>query len=282
MWDIKPRRVLLAVENADCEAAIAYAVREARSRRCGVHVVHVVPTPLGRRQDSLVMVGGELHAQGRDVLADVATSLEHQLGDDDLTVSTELCHGAVVPTLVQESTYASVLVLQHHGMGSAGHASLMPVINGVAARSHAPVVAVPSDWRRPPADAEPVVAVGIGDHDSGRILDAAVAAAARLGAVLRIVHAGDELEPHEVAQPPSEVPFTFAKSSESPMHALLSHGDRTSLVVVGRRHPRHPLAQHLGPVARTLLRRSAVPVMVVDPEPHEAESGRDLATAAIT
>ncbi|MET0524920.1 MAG: universal stress protein [Nocardioides sp.] len=282
MWDIKPRRVLLAVESTECEAAIAYAVREARSRRCGVHVIHVVPTTLGRPQDTLVMVGDELHARGRDILADVARSLERRLGDEDLPVSTELCHGTVVRTLVQESAHASVVVVQTHAMESHGGPSLMSVTSGVAARSHAPVVAVPSDWREPPEDAERVVAVGIGDTHSGRILDVAVATAARLGAVLRIVHAGDELELHELAEAPSDVAFTFTESAESPVHALLSDGGRTSLIVVGRRHPAHPLAQRLGPVARTLLRRSTVPVMVVDPRSDdEAGSGRDLATAAV-
>jgi nucleotide-binding universal stress UspA family protein len=284
MWDIKPRRVLLAVENTECEAAMRFAAGEAETRRCGVHVAHVVPMVLGGTGylDSLVMINGELHVQGRKVLADVAGHLEHLLADSELPVTTELCHGNVVPALVQESAYSSLVVLQHRGMGSEGHTPVLSVTTGVAARSHCPVVAVPSDWESAPAGPERVVTVGIGeDRDNQHVLEQAAAEAVRRGGMLTVVHAGD-LELHDLVPIPPDVPFTFVRSTEAPSDALLAQADHASLFVVGRRHPRHPLARHLGPVARTLLRRSPVPVMVVDPQrDDEAGSGRDLATAAI-
>jgi nucleotide-binding universal stress UspA family protein len=284
MWDIKPRRVLLAVENMECEAAVRYAAREAETRRCGIHVVHVVPVVVGGTGylDSLVMINGELHVQGRKVLADVAGRLEHLLADSDVPVTTELCHGTVVPALIRESAHASLLVLQHGGMGPEGHTPALSVTTGVAARSHAPVVAVPSKWEPAPAGSERVVTVGVvEDRDNEHVLVQAAAEAMRRGALLRVVHAGD-LELHDLVQAPPDAPFTFVRSTESPSDALLAQADDTLLFVVGRRHPRHPLARHLGPVARTLLRRSPVPVMVVDPRrDDEAGSGHDLATAAI-
>ena len=281
MWDIKPRRVLLAVETADCEAAIQYAAREARTRTCGVHIVHVAPPVLGA--DTVMMANGELHSLGRKVLNDVAASLVHRLSDIDVDISTELCHGTVVPTLVNESAHASIVVLQHRGMGPAGDTALMSHAGGVAARARCPVVVVPSEWREPSSDLEWVVTVGIGsDRDNEYLLAQAAGAAARQCGSLRVVHAGEDLELHDLVETPPEVPFTYVPTTASPADALLAQGGHTSLFVVGRRHPRHPLARHLGPVTRTLLRRSPVPVMVVDPKrDDEAESGRELATAVI-
>ena len=285
MWDIKPRRVMLAVESAECEAAIEYAALEARVRRCGVHVVHVVPMVFGGNGsiDTLVMVNGELHARGRDVLGEVATSLEHRLSDTDVAITTELCHGTVVPTLVNESAHASLVVLQHRRMRPADDTALMSHAGGVAARARCPVVVVPSEWREPSSDLEWVVTVGIGgDRDNAYLLAQGAGAAASHCGSLRVVHAGENLELRDLVESPPEVPFTYVPSTASPVDALLAQGGRTSLFVVGRRHPGLPIARHLGPVARTLLRRSPMPVMVVDPQrDDEAESGHDLATAAI-
>jgi nucleotide-binding universal stress UspA family protein len=283
MWDIKPRRVLLAVESAECEAAMLYAASEAESRGCGLHVAHVVPMVVGGtgHLDSLVMINGELHVQGRKVLGDVAGHLEHLLADSDVPVTTELCHGTVVPTLVQESAHASLVVLQHRGMGPEGHTPVLSVTAGVAARSHAPVVAVPSEWAPAPVGSEQVVTVGVAEgRDNEHVLEQAAAEALRRGSLLRVVHAGAH-ELHDLVQAPPDVPFTFIRTPEPPAEALLAQAEHTSVFVVGRRHPRHPLARHLGPVARSLLRRSPVPVMVVDPQRDEAGSGRDLATAAV-
>lgn len=285
MWDIKPRRVLVAVENAECAAALTYAAREARLRRVGVHLVHVVPIVLGGNNalESLVMVNGELHDLGRKILGEAATSLEHLLDEDELTVSTELCHGRVVPTLVDESGHACLLVLQHRGMGPQGRTPVLSVVTGVAARAKAPVVAVPADWHEPGPDVAPVVTVGIGDdRETGHLVAMAAAAADRQGALLRLVHAGDRLHLHELVSVPPEVRLEYVQSDDEPAEALLARAKDTMLYVVGRRHPRLPLGQHLGPVTRTLLRRSSVPVMVVDPgRDDDAEGGRGLAAAAV-
>ena len=123
MWDTTPRKVLVAVETASSDAVLAYAAQEARRRRCGVHLVHVIGPVTGGGQslDSLVVLNGMLHHRGRSVLAEAAHQLEDLLLDDDeLTVSTELGHGLVVPTLVEASAHACLVLLQHRGMGSGG------------------------------------------------------------------------------------------------------------------------------------------------------------------
>ena len=41
MWDVKPRKVLVGIESDECEAALQYAVAEARRRGSGIHLAHV-------------------------------------------------------------------------------------------------------------------------------------------------------------------------------------------------------------------------------------------------
>ena len=285
MWDVSPRPVLVAVETKECEAALTYAAREAKQRGCGVHLVHVVPLVLGGSGtvDSLVMINGELHIRGRSILSEAATTMERLVDPEELPVSTELCHGAVVPTLTEQTAAASVVVLQHSGMGPHGHAPVVSVTLGVATRSHVPVVAVPPNWQEPGPDVPRIVTVGLGDdRENDHLVDVAADVAQRMNALLRIVHAGDDLQLHDLVTVIPETPFKFVSTPHDATDALLGWGQDTTLFVVGRRHPRLPLGQHLGPIARTLLRRSPVPVMVVDPgRDDESEGGRDLATATI-
>jgi nucleotide-binding universal stress UspA family protein len=313
MWDMSPRKVLVAVESAECDAALAYAAAEARRRRCGVHLVHVAPPVYGgalARADSVKMLNGELHRIGTKVLADASIKVEHELSDDDdLTVSTELCHGAVVPSLVTESIHACLVVVQHRGMGVDGCPPVMSVTNGVAARAHTPVVAVPAGWR-PAPEAVPMVTVGVEDAEtSAEVVRIALGAASRANGRIRLVHACDtrqEGDPSvaglvdvetarrlraelseglaDILSAHPDVPVEMVVSEGEPAEALLMLVTDSDLLVVGRRHPRLPLASHLGPVARTVLRWSPIPVLVVDPVTPDARrlvEAPDLATAAI-
>jgi nucleotide-binding universal stress UspA family protein len=307
MWDMSPRKVLVAVESAECDAALAYAAGEARRRQCGVHLVHVAPPVYGgglARADSVRMLNGELHRIGTTLLADASVKLEHELIDDDLTVSTELCHGAVVPSLVTESVHACLVVLQHSGMGIEGHPPAMSVTNGVAARAHAPVVAVPVGWQ-PGAARVPVVTVGVEDVEtSAEVVRVALETAARANARIRLVHADGDPDGHGfvdveaarrlhaelsdsfagIVSAHPDVPVEIVVSQDEPAEALVMLASESDLLVVGRRHPRLPLVSHLGPVARTVLRWSPVPVLVVDPvapEPLHGAEAPDLASAAI-
>ena len=192
MWDFEPRRILVGIENADCGSALTYSARESRLRGCGVHLVHVVPVVVAgpSAPDSLVMVEGELLDAARKILGDAATGLERLLGEADLPVSTEICHGTVVATLIEESAHASLVVLQHRGMGPDGHPPVLSVTTSVAARAQVPVVAVPAGWSEPAAQTMRIVTVGVGDdRENEHLVGVAAAEAARLHATLRIVHA---------------------------------------------------------------------------------------------
>jgi nucleotide-binding universal stress UspA family protein len=275
MWDMEPRKVLVAVDSVDCEAALEYAVAEATRRGCGIHLVHVARPVIGHScaLDDVCLIDDELRLAGHvelDAAAARAQALiDEQAPDDDrLSVSTELTHGSVVAALQSLSEHAALLVMEHHGMGPGGETATLSVAAGVAAVAHCPVVAVPDDWR-PSAHAGGSVVVGVEDPARDTILlQTARHEAVRRGAHLRVVRAPahDEQHPTDVLHlEDADVPVDVVVEEGPPAEVLLRHAKSGELLVVGRHHRRHVVGASLGRTARALLRDSTVPVLVVDP-----------------
>lgn len=274
MWDMEPRKILVAVDSAGSRAALRYAVTEARLRGCGIHLVHVDRLTIWSNVvDELSLVEGELRHPGAAVLAASAATVERLLNDqasDDvrLSVSTELTHGSVVAALQALSTHASLVVLEHAGMGQAGETPTLSVTAGVAAVAHCPVVAVPPSWRAETQEAATVV-VGMEDPTRDRaLLEAAVHEAERRGARLRVVRAPtDETgeSPYVLDAGVTEVEVDVVVQPGPAAQVLLQHAAHAALVVAGRHHRRHVVGAPLGRTVRELLRHCPVPVMVVDP-----------------
>lgn len=183
--------------------------------------------------------------------------------------------------------------MQHHRMHRKHHLPTLSVTNGVAARAHAPVVAVPDEWHE--ADEHPnVIAVGVEDAiSSHQVLRAAFEEAQRIGAEVHLIRAwffsaafdndvfeGEAGRAHNTAVK-EEVQRAFAPAAsefpEVPYRVVAMHGpaadvlvaksELARLLVVGRHDPAPPLGSHLGPVTRTVLNHAACPVLVIDPRP---------------
>ncbi len=260
MWDIEPRKVLVAVDSDGCEAALEYAVAEARRRGCGLHLVHVARPAFGHScaLDDVCLIEDELRLAGHvelDAAAARAQALIDELApeDDRLSVSTELTHGSVVVALQSLSRHAALLVMQHHGMGPSGETASLSVTAGVAAVAHCLVVAVPDGWRLG-ADADGPVVVGMEDPERDRqVLRAALHEAARRGARLRIVRppAEDLRHPAELLVPGGEtdtdVPVDVVVEEGPAAAALVAEARDAVLLVVGRHHRRHLVGAPLGP-----------------------------------
>ena len=275
MWDMEPRKVLVAVDSVDCEAALEYAVAEARRRGCGLHLVHVARPALGHScaLDDVCLVEDELRLAGHielDAAAARAQNLiDEQAPDDDrLSVSTELTHGSVVAALQALSRHAALIVMEHHGMGPGGETSSLSVTAGVAAVAHCPVAAVPDGWRLG-ADGAGAVVVGVEDPERDTVLlETALHEATRRDAHLCVVRApaGDVQHPTDVVHlEEADVPVDVIVEEGPAAEVLLRHANNGVLLVVGRHHRRHVVGAPLGRTARALLRDSLVPVLVVDP-----------------
>lgn len=294
MLDIGPKKILVPVATGqEHDGAVRYAAEQARQRRCGVHVVTVLhPVYLGPPPvRELAIIEGELRAAGDDVLIRTSHKLRQLLGDD-LPVSTELHHGVLVPALVDLSEHAALVVLQRQHEAPLSRIATMSVTNGVAARSRAPVVAVPRHWT--PGDRQDPVVVGVEDPDDVAASEHAI----RLGlevarsqrTTVHLLHSWWYTDAYDdlvfdgeaelkqstnrrvrlttgikaLADEYDDVPIEVVVRHARPADALVHAARSASAIVVGRHHPSFPLGSHLGPIARAVLREAPCPV-VVDP-----------------
>jgi nucleotide-binding universal stress UspA family protein len=274
MWDMEPRKILVAVDSTGSEAALRYAVAEARRRGCGIHVVHVDRIVIWSNVvDEVSLVEGELRHPGALVLAAAAASVERMLDEqapDDgrLSVSTELTHGSVVSAIEALSRHACLAVLEHAGMGDTGETPTLSVTAGVAAAAHCPVVSVPPRWC-PGSDEVQTVVVGVEDpaRDTA-LVEAALHEAQRRSARLLVVRApadGAPRQPDVLDVGDTEVEVDVVVQSGPAAQVLLERSAHCALVVAGRHHRKHVVGAPLGRTVRELLRQSPAPVMVVDP-----------------
>lgn len=281
--------IVVAVSADGSQAAIRYAIDEATRSGSPLHLVHVLEMHAGEPYAAV-------YADAMDsahVLLEAAQLRAKEMSGGAVSVTTELVdHGWVVGDLVARSETARLVVLEHRDLGRLSRLMTGSITNGVAARAHAPVVAVQAAWA-PATPLHGVVTAAVQDPDEAELILRAAFEQARLrGADVLVLHAWwlangyddvtvdetmrtewarrstDALEP--ALAPLRErfptVDVTVAIRHYPAAQAVLEASDRSDLVVVGRRHHRLPLFTHLGPVARALLGRSGAPVLLT-PEP---------------
>lgn len=283
--------ILLAVGAGDCEAAVRFAVAEARRTQRGLHLVHVLHMPpSGPESFSIAFEAGREIGQRA---LDAASTRAEELGAGQVEITTELVlegHGTV-RDLVDRSAAAHLVVLQHRHLGLLGRLGAGSATYGVAARAHVPVVSVPEGWVPPD---EPFGTVTVGVHEPERaeeVLRTAFELAHENGCRLRVLHAwwlangydsvvvDDAMRRDFTVRATEEITTTVGPLREDypgvevaidirhvPTLDGLVEASRTSdLLVIGRRHVSLPLQSHLGSVARATIRESACPVAVVEP-----------------
>jgi nucleotide-binding universal stress UspA family protein len=235
------------------------------------------------------LIGDELRRVDEEVLS--RSKRQVAAWDDTLTVTTEVAHGPVVPSLVAAAKDAGILVLGHHRMTRSHHLPTFSITHSVAARTTCPVLAVPDDWHELHDHPGPVVAA-VEDGESGHaVAAAAFAEAHRSGAAVRVVRAWSyaDLDADEESLwhgTGREQGASLARATTDDLADLVAayrgvpsridvvHGQaafslveasrRARLVVIGRHRPTLPWGSHLGPVTRAVLGHACCPVMVVD------------------
>jgi nucleotide-binding universal stress UspA family protein len=268
-------------------AALRYAGAEAERLGAAVHVVHAIRTyvPMAPRYPLPV---DELVSTGRAVLrrtveeAEVPASVE---------LTTTLSRTGSIPSLVDASRHARSVVVGADRRPVPTRIFTGDVSTGVAARSSAPVIAVPETWPSHSATGKVLVGIKRPDH-AAELLAEAFATARSRGASLVVLHAWrltsgyddlianhatyvdwdtratDEmtkvLEEWRSAYPDVEVELRTAH--EQPAHALVSASAEVDEVVLVRRAHGVPAALHLGPTARAVLAHAHCPVRIVPAE----------------
>ncbi len=289
-----PRPIVVAVRDDSIDAALVFAATEAHRAGCGIHLLHVVHLFV-QGPDPVFIETTVQERMGREAL-NAALKRTRDLAGPDTELSSDLVLGRVVPTIVEESKNARMIVLEHRGLSGVRRLLTRSVAGGVAAHARLPVVAVPAGYVAPSSGAGLEVPVTVGvdvPEESERLLRTAGLAARDRGAPLHVLHtwslpiayegivlsrteeeewrARSEREITAVldglADELGDVPVRIDARPARAAEALADASRTSQLVVVGRHDPMMPVGSHVGPVARTLLHASACPVLLVDSHP---------------
>jgi nucleotide-binding universal stress UspA family protein len=284
------RQIVVGIDGSPAALAAArWAAGEASARRLPLTLVHVQPDTAGRYPDSTIAdaMRPALLAQGQKRLQAAAKAVR------EVQPHVEQIVGELVPTFVQLSAGAAMIVLGERGIGGFTGMLIGSIANAVVAGATCPVAIVrPSPLGRP--DTEGPVVVGVdGSPASEAAIAFAFEQASRRGRRLVAVHTWDEvfldpelndrvsldtniLEERErelLAQRLAgwsekypDVGVTRVVTRGRPVRALLETGQDAVLIVVGSRGLGGYQGMLLGSTSQALVHHAPCPVVVVRPE----------------
>lgn len=276
-------------------AALRFAAECARRDGSEVVLVHAFRTALTGPPPSALLTTAETadlaHWVVKEVEEELAAMTDGEVRHRGLAIAGTPAH--VLADL--SSRGARLVVVQHRALHTMRRLFVGSTANGVAAHADCPVVSIPAGWL--PGDGPDPGEVVVGVHERGLprpVLAAGFAWAAATGAPLRVVHAwrldavyddiitdrvaadwredqrrvlGDAVQGFREEYP--DVTVIVEVRHQWPTEVLVDDSRVASLVVVGRHGPHGWEPEHLGSLARTVLRESKSPVMVVPVRRHE-------------
>ncbi|GAB7144865.1 universal stress protein [Mycobacterium riyadhense] len=275
----------------ESDAAVAWATREAVMRRVPLTLLHavapvIVGWPVGRLYADMPEWQKDAAQQ---VIKQAREALTGSLGESEPPeVRTETVYSDLVPTLIEASKQASMIVVGSQGMGALGRMLLGSVSTALIHHAHGPVAVIHSGEGAARDSTAPVL-VGI---DGSPASDAATALAfdeaSRRGVDLVALHAwsdvgvfpvlgmdwrdresqGEEVLAERLAGWQEQYPDVHVRRSlvcDRPAHWLLEACEAAQLVVVGSRGRGGFPAMLLGSVSSAVAHSAKIPVIVVRP-----------------
>jgi nucleotide-binding universal stress UspA family protein len=281
------QRILVGVTGmGENTSALRWASERAAATGTSVTLVHVARPVLPPPPPSILMSAPPPARIGRDIVRGVAA--EYEAITDGRECATVCQQGSPAHVLSQLSERADLVVVAHRHLPTVRRIVTFSTTISVAAHARCPVVSVPTPWPREASGGEWVT---VGVHEEGTpapVLEAAFEAAALHGRMIRMVHAwrpetgyedlvgGPAATEHDsqvsahmwaAAEPLVEkypdLHVEVFVQHQWPADALMFLQATSALLVVGRHGPVPALPQRIGSIARTLLRGSSCPVMVV-------------------
>ena len=179
-------------------AAVSWAAREAVLRQTPLTLIHVVnPGPSPWAQTPLLDEFAVWQKnEGRRILADaLKIARDNAIDSPGISIESELMRSETVPTLVDLSREAKLVVVGNEGRGALARAVLGSVTSSLIRRAHCPVAVIRDEEPQMPHLAQAPVLVGIDGSPASQLATAiAFDEASRRGVNLVAVHAWSDRE----------------------------------------------------------------------------------------
>ncbi|MCH9759975.1 MAG: universal stress protein [Actinomycetia bacterium] len=292
--------VLVGVDGSPpSNAAVGWAARDAQMRSVALTLVHVVAPIVAANGPWPETLAGPGYSQwqeeqARHVIAEARkVALAATSPEFASQVTSEVFYAPIVPTVVDLSKQADMVVVGCRGQGTVDRALLGSVSSGLVHRAHCPVAVIHDEDARLVArpSGAPVV-VGIdGSPTSELATDIAFDEAARRGVGLVALHAWNDMGPLGFASMnwapiewrnikdreeevlaerlagwkeryPNVVVQRVVICCDQPAHELLKQTESAQLVVVGSHGRGGFPGMLLGSVSRAIVNSAQIPVII--------------------
>ena len=196
----KDRGIVVAVDGSPAsKVATDWAARDAALRNVGLTIVHVVPEPMiGMWPEPMQLEGYSSWSDnhGREILAEAGHLAERAVDGGPMVVDQKSYVGATVPSLVDLSKDAAMIVVGCRGLGAPKRRLMGSVSTSLVQHAHCPVAVIHDEDPLMDTPARAPVVVGIdGSPASESATAIAFDEASRRGVDLIAIHswADDDL-----------------------------------------------------------------------------------------